>query len=343
MGNIDTKSENLIKVFRESVKSGYRTRADIAKETGLSVMSVGYFTDKLIEMNLLNQSYKSIKRSGRRSRYITAKKIYKSLIISLNEQGFSAYIIDLQNNVDVNMTKESDNTFTYEDDLRKFTASAYDMYLSEAKKLSYRMGIGIVIDGEYDEKSGYAVLSRHNSLLKININKLFAECLNEEKIYITDGYSCFLENISKSEKQNSLLFSLFIDENIKCASFRSGDSNIKMLSCGEFNYFADSSIDKMLSGTYDVDKQIDILLNLIMTVLFTSAPDKVYITGNRYSDISAMGEILKQKIQSECLSRKLKIPCFIIIGDSLIKEKSTAAEIAERWFINTVLNKEITE
>jgi len=83
------KKKNIYDVFTAISTNEDISRADIAKQTGISVMTVGKIADSLIAKNLAVQTKESKSSSGRKAGLLSLNPLHFAVIISLYDSSFS--------------------------------------------------------------------------------------------------------------------------------------------------------------------------------------------------------------------------------------------------------------
>lgn len=328
------KYSTVMKVFH-SIVAGNKTRALIADDTALSVMTVGTVVDMLIELDVLSQRIGSTGHVGAKTRYIEPRKCFRTAVFSVSEAELKLYLVDISGNIKLAAVRKPSDTFSFENDLLEFVLASRDL-ISGVKLI----GIGVLICKDFTLREDGYIVSRTNPLLRLSIYPIFKKYYGEFDVILSDEKSKLLGHISDIETENSKIFALFIDDEISCSSFRGGDEKITVNDCGKYIYYNGRNINDFLFYNTDIESQVEVISELLMYGILLSSPDKVYLDGDKYSDISSFCKMVIHKTENRCLSAGINMPEFICPDRSISAISGIAALSADQWLIDLLTQKD---
>ena len=124
------------------------SRAEVAAETGLSLMTVGKVVDLLLDADILVQQKEERISAGRRAGLLSLNRQRYCMVLDLSESAFRRNIIDITlSSTDIS-TFKYDRNFYYDQNLYLFLKQTKE-YLDEHPELDDNFGVGITIPGIY--------------------------------------------------------------------------------------------------------------------------------------------------------------------------------------------------
>lgn len=90
------KWENTHAIFQAVAENKRISRAEIAKQTGLSLMTVGKVADVLMHLRILDQAQETRAAAGRRAGLLSVSPNFYALILDVTEREIRAYTMDMR-------------------------------------------------------------------------------------------------------------------------------------------------------------------------------------------------------------------------------------------------------
>ena len=142
------KRAGALGIFKAIADGGRVCRADVAKSTGLSLMTVGKVVDALLDTDVLTQEKDTRHAAGRRAGVVSLNRDYYAVVLDLSERAFRMNIVDVSLTHTDSFTHNYSDEFTYRDNLLLFlkNAAAAISDRADADKL---IGVGICVPGIY--------------------------------------------------------------------------------------------------------------------------------------------------------------------------------------------------
>lgn len=326
-------------VFHACLQGTSVTRLGIAENTGLSVMTVGKIVDKLAEAGVLSQQLPRRNCAGRRTRVIKLKNDLRFAVYSLSEARFSLHILDLSLKEKGVYKYKPESTLMISDELARFYEDSYS-YITANSKLSKFIGTGILVPGTFSEETGFADLSFSRDKLMCNIRAdEYKESFPGKQFIISDKKVTTLKYLSQTNPKGTSMLAFFINSTLECCYFRAGDSpdRIHIGECGNLPYFSGTTVNEVLRQTGSPEEQADILSRLIVTLIVCTVPEKLVLTGNRFSSMDIFTDLIKQRVLYLCKASGIRTPDVV----SKVKEHSPvvgiSSELREMWFYKEIL------
>lgn len=212
--NEDLLMSNQSVVMQRLKRNGICSRADIAKETGLTQAAVSKIISLLIDYGLVHETGFISGEKGRRSRGIKLNSENKKVIgIKLSRRSFSIGLFDIAgNNYDI-YQEPMPETQSPEVSIKKIKKIVQD-YIDRSKGI---IAIGIAVPGPYLKKeSRIAVMTRTTGWNYLNLQETFSS-FGKIPVFIDhDAYAAAIAEwwAGKEERNADTLVYLLADEGI---------------------------------------------------------------------------------------------------------------------------------
>lgn len=187
MGPMNMKSirwESVKAIFHAIAASDQVSRAQIAEQTGLSLVTVGKVADTLLEMGMLTQEKQVRSTAGRRAGLLQIHPDRFALNLDLSCLPFRFSILDLRLGLREKVRRPSGSVDSVIEELHSFLEEALT-HLVEHYDLSNCFGIGVSLPGRYDAASDRICTPRIPGLEDVAIRE------EVEKVFT--GFPLFLE------------------------------------------------------------------------------------------------------------------------------------------------------
>lgn len=151
------RRENIEAVFGEISSHDAISRSEIAKRTGLSLMTVGKVADILTECGAAVQAKPATGRSGRRAGFLSISESIISLVCDISSDPMTAYIVDLKGESSARTVYDYNYRRSPHDNLTEFF-SRVSLLLLENLRDKTLIGSAVIYSGEYNRVSGELLL-----------------------------------------------------------------------------------------------------------------------------------------------------------------------------------------
>ncbi len=151
MENISLKSiklESVRNIFGVIAKHKTVSRAEIAEETALSLMTVSKVTDALLERGVIRQTKPAKSSAGRRAGLLSLSPDFYTVILDLTEKNFVLSVINAKMEPVRTFPFAYDDDFLFRENLQRFLNDAAQ-YTRQSLNLAFCMGVGVSVPGRY--------------------------------------------------------------------------------------------------------------------------------------------------------------------------------------------------
>ncbi len=166
------KNENTKAIFNAIAMSSSISRAEISKQTGLSLMTVGKVADLLSKEGIVTQEKPAKEGAGRRAGRLTLSEDFFIFIADISGNTFKAYAVNLKAEIIDTVTYPYNDSLFPEDNLTVFFRESTSLLLKHlsSKKL---IGTGVMTKGNYDKEQDTVITEnrQYPDLSGISISK----------------------------------------------------------------------------------------------------------------------------------------------------------------------------
>lgn len=201
------KHENIKNVFNAIIAHGDKlSRAEIAKKTNLSIMTVGKIVEALINCGIINQ-YKEVKDSaGRKAGLVKLNSNRMSIIIDLTTYDFMITIVDFSLNLFDKIMYPYDTEFGYLENLCIFLRNV-KIYLNKKLDIDTNYyGMGVILPGYYNTETDSVVYDRIPELEKIKIKSTIEDITGNTSVHIDSDIDLVARSIVNSESYSNFKY-----------------------------------------------------------------------------------------------------------------------------------------
>lgn len=138
------KTRSIKEVFYAIAAKDKTTRAEIAKATSLSLMTVGKIADALARIKITTEEKEPTNTVGRRASTIRIAPVYYGIVLDLSDEIYTCEIVDAGANILDRFSYVYDQKFYKEENLILFYRNLA-LYLSERHDPDKCMGIAILL------------------------------------------------------------------------------------------------------------------------------------------------------------------------------------------------------
>lgn len=147
--NLSSIKKESVRAIFQAITGGDRiSRADIAEQTGLSLMTVGKVVDALLERNVIVQSKENKNMAGRKAGLVSLNTEKFLMVIDLTSRNFVMAVMDIALNIVDRVNYEYNSDFYFEENLYIFIKNV-KIYCLRNLNMNDAIGIGVVLPGNY--------------------------------------------------------------------------------------------------------------------------------------------------------------------------------------------------
>lgn len=341
MINVSLKSikyESIKLIFSSIVNADVISRADISKETGLSLVTVGKIADALLDHGVISQAKSIHSRAGRRANVISINESKFVLVIDLTSYNFSCSLLNLQMSQIYKNVYTYKSSLSYKENLNVFLRDVID-YLKKNNKLDDCIGVGITVPGAYD--SEYDIVD-YPPIPELSTCKMLAEMKKVfvNKFTVIDSYTNAAAklNIVKLDNQDetNVLYWYVGKEYISGAFACEGElitgKNSRSCDFGSMLVFDGLTLEDKLKFVKNQEECAAVLSPVVYNVVKVFSPHTVIMefeTDYKTDDIITL---IKNDLAMKYRVKNNEMPAFI--GDTPKNKsahKGLAIELIDLW------------
>ena len=222
MENISLKSiklESIRGIFRSISSSERVSRATIAEQTGLSLMTVGKVADALLSMNVLVQDKETKTTAGRRAGLLSVNPANFAAVLDLTSPRFTLTIINMCLDVEQKYRYSYREEFNLRDNLKIFLKEAR-LFIERNYLPANCIGCGVSVPGPYFPDTDRVRCCRMPELSEIPLAALINEAMNPPLLFIEASYNAAaISNIASiSDAREKVILYWFIGDDDICGT-----------------------------------------------------------------------------------------------------------------------------
>ena len=339
-GNL--KPESVLEIFRAATSKNRISRAEIAKITGLSVVTVGKVVDALLSLKLLRQTTSLDAARGRKSRVLSASGSISIAVFNLTSVNYSLHICDL--------TQRTVDTFTYHynpdyfaDENLHFFFEQSAKYANEKVNIQKCCGCAILTPGDYDDYTDRILYPRNSRLCGLAIRSIFEEyafgvmspIIGDIRRFIADSIQ---ETVSKGES----VLCVFLDRRqISSCYLRHGDSieDTRFCRFGNVEAGDGKTLEEHVCHGQNVDQALTALARTLYWTFSVVPIEKIVLTGNLYADANALTLLIQERVAAIHQNEDSRLPEITGIDSATAGVYSAAKAIKKKWFLSHILEE----
>jgi len=289
--NISLKSikwESIRSIFHAIASDEQISRADIAAQTGLSLMTVGKVADALLGMHIIVQNKETRTSAGRRAGLLSVAREQYAVILDITSLRFSMSIINMRlENIDKYHYSYDDDLY-YEENLSLFLKQV-QMYLFRNMKSEDCIGVGVSVPGSYSPDTDRVTNTRIPPLNIIPIAETIRKFLSPRALHIEAGHNAAASsNITKIPNYRDLLILYwFLSEGNICGTIiNHGEilrgSHNAAGNFGNLQIDREHTLEQIITTSNTPERNARELANAIYNVSTVIAPDIILLENELY-------------------------------------------------------------
>ena len=339
-GNL--KSESVLEIFRAATSKNRISRAEIAKITGLSVVTVGKVADALLSLKILRQTVSLDGVRGRKSRVLSVSGSIYVVVYNLAAPNYTAHICDL--------TLRTTDTFTYHpnpdyfaDENLHFFFEQAGRYVSEKINIQKCCGCAILTPGDYDDYTDRILFPRSPQLTGLAIHSIFQQySFGAVSPVIGDIRKFTAGTIQSTVEKNANILCVFLDkQEISSCYLRYGDSieNLRFCKFGNVGAGGGKTVEDFICRSPNVDQALTALSNTLYWVFSVVPIDKIVLTGSLYADPGALTILIRERMAGIRPDQESELPQVLGIDCNVAGIRNAAKLIKDKWFLTQILGE----
>ncbi len=343
------KWESIKSIFQVVAARETVSRAEISKETGLSLMTVGKVADALLAMDVITQEKERKNSAGRRAGLLSIQTDNFAMILDLTSRNFIMTVINMRLQI------VEKHFYTYKEDY--YYSENLTFFLKEIRLLlqttydSTRcIGVGVSVPGVYDPESDRVLSARVAELSELPIGEFVRNALEVPNIHIEASYHAAARSqISRVEDyKDKLILYWFINENniygtiVNCGRIVQG-AHHKAGDFGNMVVAPKQTLEDTIRSTKTPEENAFELAKAIRNVMRVIDPDLIILECELYKSSKESQEHFME------LVRKILTEDFNLPGDTLPQllggsckfrhsHRGLTMQLRENWLSDIVLN-----
>ncbi len=162
------KAESVRGIFDVIAKNNSVTRAEIAAETNLSLMTVSKVTDSLLNKQFIRQIKESKTAAGRKAGLLSLNPKFYAVVLDLTSKNFSMSLVNIKLQLLDTIPFGFDDDFFFHENLEMFLDKAAN-YTHTYLDPTYCIGLGVSLPGSYTAETQRVIGSSLPELCAIPI------------------------------------------------------------------------------------------------------------------------------------------------------------------------------
>ncbi len=339
-GNL--KSESILEIFRAATSKNRISRAEIAKITGLSVVTVGKVADALLSLKILRQTVSLDGVRGRKSRVLSASGSIYIVVYNLAAPNYSAHICDLTLRITDTFTYHFNPDYFADENLHFFFEQA-GHYVSEKINIQKCCGCAILTPGDYDDYTDRVLSPRSPQLTGLALRSIFEEYSFGAVAPVIGDIRRFTAGAVQGTigKDISVLCVFLDKQEISSCYLRSGDNSEALRFCkfGNVGASGGKSVEDFICRSANVDQALTVLSNTLYWIFSVVPIDKIVLTGNLYADPGSLTLLIRERLASIRPDQDAQIPEVVGLDCNGAGVHNAAKIIKEKWFLKHILGE----
>lgn len=276
--NEKIRNENIKSVFRAVAEGGCRTRSDIAKHTGISLVTCGKIVEDLLDTGIFLQKESRSKSVGRHAGRLSYDSTKNILCVDLSGKGFSFSVYDFSMKLMYSSDQEHMADLTYAEEICRFMHRIKSFMKRKTEHGMRFMALGIIVPGKYDRKNDVISDLRTRNFEGIRIKDYIRSTVGIVPDCIMDNTSAALRYCSEGSGSKGNTLYINIGDVIEAGLISDG-KNVNR------NGFV---VDGFECG----ERKRECALTASLTIMNVFGLDRVVLTADMPSDATAVKEKL---------------------------------------------------
>ena len=336
------KPESVLDIFCAATSKSRISRAEIAKMTGLSVVTVGKVVDALLSLKILRQTTSLDPAPGRKSRVLSAAGGLNIVVFNLATPSYTVHICDLMQHTVDTYTYHYNADYFPDENLHFFFEQGAK-YASEKIQIQKCCGCAILTPGDYDDYTDRILFSRNPRLSGLAISSIFEKySFGTMPPLIRDIRRFTLDAALTTLHKGGSALCVFLEQpQITSCYLRRGDSTQDARFChfGNLNVGNGRTVEDFVCRSKNVDAALDALTRTLYWIFSAVHVDKIVLTGSLYTDAGALALLIGERLTELPQEENARLP--EVLGMKYISAgvNSAAVAVKKNWFLTNVLQE----
>ncbi len=338
------KPDSVKSILIDIASRNKTARASIAKDTGLSVMTVGKVADILLDAGLLDEVKLKGETSGRRAGILSLRSERYAVVLDLSERVFRLNIIDMKMTLVHSMRYTYNRKLYYDENLLSFLKNVRAV-LDRVADPNEMYGIGIIVPGIYVGADDRIVSTKIPELETIKVRETAERILGRRVTLIKRNVEAAARSYAAANKSDDsdVIVYMYMGECVDGAVYSHGrfEEGAHEFGC-DFGRMISGGVTleervRMCGSDYDVADGIsDAVYNLIM--IFD--PDVFIIENDLLREPEMFVKRLEDRIENVYKLPEERMPYFPVDHHELRHSaRGIAIEMRSMW-VDEILYKQ---
>ena len=334
------KKESVRSIFEAIAARQSISRAEIAAQVGLSLMTVGKVVDVLLDRKIVVQVKENRQAAGRRAGLVSLNRAYFSLVLDLTRKQFRLSVVDASMETIDRMDYDYNPEYYYEENLYIFLKNV-KIYILRHCNMSLCMGIGALVPGVYDKESDCVRGVRVPELASISLTQVIEDILKEKVSVICDdvGAAALSNTMHLPQYAGKTVFYVSLGDSVCGAILQNGRQLFAPNggNLGETTTRGGKRLSDTLGTVTLSSEQFAELSVALYNLIWIINPDAIIIENRKVLQNGELGEMLELAFQKLLGKREAAMPA-VIIADPAVHHAETgiATSLRSTWLASSV-------
>lgn len=285
------KYDSVREVLESVARHEKISRAEIAAETGLSLMTVGKIADALLELGIAVQSKESRLAAGRKAGLIGLNSVHFCVVFDIKERYFNAYVISTELKVINVHSYVADKNYYYDENLCLFLRSARTFFEKDLD-MNLCFGVGAVFDSDTINKKHDVIFKEKYDDIKQSAKDFF---LSDRILYETsiNGAAALYKNLKTSLRILYVLLSVSV-----YIVFIDGDNVVLSSDIGSLIMQSGNRIRESLCSENGDDIAVNDLAVLLHNLSRIFSPDEIIFETSQETGSGRLISNVKKRLET---------------------------------------------
>lgn len=337
------KKESVRNIFSSVCENGQVSRAQIAKETGLSLMTVGKAVDELLCLGYVSQEKENKSNAGRKAGLVFVNPEKFILVLDLTVPNFQMTVMNSSFRIIDRISYEFDTECYSEENLCIFLKNV-KIYTLRRLDMDNCIGIGVLVPGFYDEQSDKVAALRSLHLENIKIRAVIEEILKFPITFIkNDIRSAAISNMTDiADYRSRNIAYVRIGRQINGALLSKGafigDKSAVSGMIGKMHIGDDYTLNEVIEAVGLSDRGCDALAWALYNIVCVTDTD-VFVIENELPKPQDLCAVIEQKLAQRLCEFSRSAPRVVLSdAETCHAPRGIAMRIRNRW-IEDLLEK----
>ncbi len=341
MTNISLKSikhESIRNIFLTIASADQISRAEIAKRTDLSLVTVGKIVDALLELDVISQEKEIRSQAGRRAGILRMNDKRYALIYDLTSENFGLSVIDLRLRRVARETWANDPSVSFEENLVSFLSDSAPRLLKEYGEENC-FGVGFSVSSPYQKETDTMLSNRCPELRQIRLMDLAKRYFTSMPVGIESQVDAAarsnIEQVEDSAHKNVIYW--YVGSNLVCGAFLFNGKLIlgkdyHACDFGRMLYSRGVTLEERVALCTSKEECAEALCGTIHNVQKMLSAHAMLLEFNLPYDCAGIDALLTEKLLNEYSMLPVELPEFVYASCRFRHaHRGLTMALRERW------------